>query len=238
MKRILINENREKADAFIQRIQELYTSKVGTLKSMLGGLGVENVSKEMLLAVVDGDFEAIREKVFEVCAPDLKAASSPIARETVVKSIDSKLGEVRAFATSAFSKLRFKNEGVNLSSIKAIFEIEENGLIRIPDEKLAIIREGFKEYLDEDSAKVNAFKLHQEAAQKLTACIKALAKADLLDPFYIGNGLVFATLFRFEQNEKTGEHEVHPKPINTQAYREYQQALRGEPLEEDDPANR
>jgi len=219
MKRILINEHREKAEAKLSAIEQQYVTRVTELKYKLHGLGIETVNKELLLAVIGGDIETVREKVFEICTPDIEAATSPIAKEQVTKAVNGKLGELHAYVQQTFADSRFKNTGLSLASIKSIFEIGEDGLAYIPEEKKDVIREGFKEYLDGNSAKIKAYELHHEAAKKIDACIKALVKEEMYDSAATGNGFTLLNLFEFKENPKTGEREVVARDIPYQSYK-------------------
>ena len=217
MKKILISENSEKANAFISELESVYLASVSTVSIMIQSLGVDVPSKKFLFDVIRGDLKALQAKYEELFKKDIEEFKSTFLhaqmRQTFNETMDARLREIRKKVENLFfSAEEINNRRLSDSYFEQFVDIDESGMPYLSDESRASIIESFKEYID-DPKEEKMYHAQQAVAKNLNDFVEALRNGGIdsgIDAFPI---LFLRKYFKIVK-EDNGKLKVTAVPVN------------------------
>lgn len=218
MKKVLIEENRAKADLLVSEIKEVYLSRVDNLVIRIRALGIKNITKALLLECIAGNFQTLRGQYEEIYKGDLDVFKTPEMRHMVESSFALKLNDVRIAFGDFYSREMADRLPFSLQVLASIFELDENGMPFITEEKEQILREGFKEFI-ENPELLRVYNLHIEVAQQLQDLMMSIRKTglDRINAMYTVGGFALLSLFLVGDNIETGNFSVKARRLEYKA---------------------
>lgn len=212
MKKILISENNEKANAFISELENIYLASVSAVYIKIQALGVEIPSKKFLFDVIRGDMKALQAKCEDLIKPDIETFKSPIAQAQTKKAFDERMDEIRKTVEALFfSTKEINNRRLNDKYFEQFIDIDESGKPYISDETIASIEESFKEYIDSAEGE-KVYNMQQSAAKALDDFLGALYKAKLEHGINLAPKLFL--MKHFNLVEEKGRYRVSAEPMD------------------------
>lgn len=214
MKKLLIDDNRSKAEALISKIETLYISRVNTLAIRIKNLGIEDLTKDLLLEAIGGNLQSVNNQYQDLYKQDLEVFKMPEMRNQVEATFTSKFRDVQNAAEDFQSKELRDFLPFSLQVLSGIFELDEKCRAYIPEEKKAVIIEGFKEYI-ENPELLRVYSLHIETAKKVEELVNAIRKngIDRLNSMCTVGGYSVLCLFQIGDDPETGAFSVRPRRI-------------------------
>jgi len=174
MKKILISENSEKANAFISELENVYLTSVSAVYAKIQALGLEIPSKKFLFDVIQGDLKTLSEKYEELTKSDVETFKSPAAKAQMQATFEENLGDVRRTVEELFfSTKEINKHRLNDKCFEQFINIDKSGKPYISDESRALIIENFKEYID-DPKEEKMYHSQQAVAKSLNDFVEAL----------------------------------------------------------------
>ena len=218
MKKILISENSEKANAFISELESVYLSSVSAVNANIQALGVEVPSKKFLFDVIRGDLKALQAKYEELTTPDIEAFKSPAAQAQMNKTFEEKLDEIRRTVEALFfSAKEISNRRLNDKYFEQFINLDESGNPYISDESRASIIESFKEYID-DPKEEKMYLTHQAAAKSMNDFVEALRSDGINSGIDTYVHLFFRKFFKITEKEN-GSLEITAEMVDYKSMR-------------------
>ena len=198
MKKVLLSENSEKAEAFISELGTKYLGAVRTAYEGMLNLGIQTPDKMLLFDVIARNFDSLSSKFWEICQPDIDGLSSIVAKTQMKTSLEAAL---EVFCESIPMLFAFEINGRSLSDpyFQEYLEIDEKEGPFISDLTKESIRESFKEYIENDQH-LKVFELHQAAAKALQKFVDEISKSNLAKAQFIkvSPGITILSMFRVE----------------------------------------
>lgn len=178
MKKVLIEENAERSEAFLLKIDTVYLSRVRKLVGRIRELGIEDITKDILLEAIERKFQPLRDRYRELYQSDVEVFQTPDMRDQVENAFASKFREVEKAAEDFYSPEVSNSLPFDLKVLSGIFELDEKHRPYIPEERAEIIREGFKEFI-EDPELLRIYNLHNEVAKKTQELVNLVRSSGL-----------------------------------------------------------
>lgn len=196
MKKVLIAENAEKAEAFVNELENKYLTALRQIVVKVEALGLAAPDRGSLLDLINGKFEAIRSEFWKIAQPDCESFKSQPLREQARFAAEKSLQELLRSIPEMFSQTI---DGISLrdESFQAFIELDESGQPFISDPVREEIRESFREYIS--SAKI--IRVHQaqeQASKSLQELIDSLASAKMDVELYHSRQMFLMSLFKLE----------------------------------------
>ncbi len=104
MKKILISENRERAEKFIDSYEQIYLQSVKTVIGRVEAAGVKITSKEFLCDLISGNFDKFQTKYLSIATGDINSFVSQAARNQMRIDADRGLSEICTEIKNLFDK--------------------------------------------------------------------------------------------------------------------------------------
>ncbi|HCY42231.1 MAG TPA: hypothetical protein DHV48_12890 [Prolixibacteraceae bacterium] len=215
MKKVLIHENSERAEAFLSKINTIYLVRVRKLIASIRALGIEDITKDMLLEAIDRKLQPLQEQYRERYQRDLNVFQTEEMRNRVETAFALKFREVEKAVEDFYSPEVSNNLPFDLGVLGGIFELDGVQRVYVPVEKSEIIFDSFREFI-ENPELLRIYNLHNEVAKKIQDLVvsireKGIARQNLM----LGNGgLSILELFRVEDNWMDGSFTVKPRRLN------------------------
>lgn len=190
MKKILISEHSEEAQAFINRLENEYLSGFRSMINTINKLGLSSPSKSDLLDLLNGNFDAMRQQYWKNAESDLQAFRTPAAKEQLRLKIEEDLEEFLKSIPVLFSG-QINNTRLSDISFQKSFDLDELGNPFMSDISKETIREGFREYISNPKL----LKVH-EAQTTLAKDLQNFVDS-LVDAKLDKNGFLFAQTWSF-----------------------------------------
>ena len=164
MKRYLIKENAEKAQANIQNVEDNFIKPLATLAHAIKGLGLE-VNKENLFDAITNNGDALMQ-LFNDARNNYDEMDARLAG--VAEEVDNK--KIQAFTNALLpfkgSTTIYNNMSIGNPELLCCIGINDNGGVYLLDSTKEEIIENAKEYCNTKSGK-DLFDLHQKIAKEL-----------------------------------------------------------------------
>ena len=216
MKRYLIKENAEKAQANICNVEEVYIKPLATLAHAIKGLGLE-VNKENLYDAIANNGDGLMQ-LFNDARNNYGEMDARLAG--VAEEVDNK--KILAF-TNALSPFKgsttiYNNMSIGNPELLCCIGINENGGVYLLDSTKEEIIENAKEYCTTKSGK-DLFDLHQKIAKELQILYDGMNAMRNEPGTFLSNEASFA-MFHFPMglfdmhNNKDGDLLIKPRNIN------------------------
>lgn len=217
MKKILISENSEKANAFISELESVYLASVSTVSIMIQSLGVDVPSKKFLFDVIRGDLKALQAKYEELFKKDIEEFKSTFLhaqmRQTFNETMDARLREIRKKVENLFfSAEEINNRRLSDSYFEQFVDIDESGMPYLSDESRASIIESFKEYID-DPKEEKMYLAQHALAKALNDFVAALHAGGISSAIEVFPHLFLRKYFKMTEKEN-GSLEISAVPVN------------------------
>ncbi|OCW94284.1 hypothetical protein A9168_07480 [Macellibacteroides sp. HH-ZS] len=213
MKKILISENSEKANAFISELESVYLSSVSAVNANIQALGVEVPSKKFLFDVIRGDLKALQAKYEELTTPDIEAFKSPITQAQMKRTFDDRFDEIRRTVEELFHTAKeINNRRLNDKYFEQFIDLDESGKPYISDESKASIIESFKEYID-DPKEEKMYLAQHALAKALNDFVAALHAGGISSAIEVFPHLFLRKYFKMTEKEN-GSLEISAVPVN------------------------
>ena len=218
MKKILISENSEKANAFISELENIYLASVSTVYIKIQALGVEIPSKKFLFDVIRGDLNALQAKYDELTKPDIEAFKSPAAQAQTKKAFDERMDEIRKTVEALFfSTKEINNRRLNDNYFEQFIDLDESGKPHLSDESRASIIESFKAYID-DPKEEKMYLAQHALAKALNDFVAALHSGGISSVIEVFPHLFLRKYFKMTEKED-GCLEITANPVNFKSMR-------------------
>ncbi len=218
MKKILISENSENANAFISELESVYLSSVRAVYAKIQALGVEIPSKKFLFDVIRGDLNALQAKYDELTKPDIEAFKSPAAQAQMKKTLEARLGDIRtAVEQLFFSTKEINNRRLNDNYFEQFIDLDESGKPHLSDESRASIIESFKAYID-DPKEEKMYLAQHALAKALNDFVAALHSGGISSVIEVFPHLFLRKYFKMTEKED-GCLEITANPVNFKSMR-------------------
>ncbi len=222
MKKILISENSEKANAFISELENVYLASVSTVSLMIQSLGVDVPSKKFLFDVIRGDLKALQAKYEELFKKDIEEFKSTFLhaqmKQTFNETMDARLREIRKKVENLFfSAEEINNRRLSDSYFEQFVDIDESGMPYLSDESRASIIESFKEYID-DPKEEKMYLTHQAAAKSMTDFVEALRSGGINSGIDTYVHLFFRKFFKIDE-KANGSLEIKAEKVDYKSMR-------------------
>ena len=219
MKRYLIKENAEKAQANIQNVEDNFVKPLATLANAINGLGLE-VNKENLYDAIANNGDGLMQLFNEARNNygEMDARLAGVAEEVDNKKI---LAFTNALLPFKGSTTIYNNMSIGNPELLCCIGINENGGVYLLDSTKEEIIENAKEYCNTKSGK-DLFDLHQKIAKELQVLYDGM-NAIRKEPgkslsFEAGMAMLYFpnALFDIRSNDD-GDMLIQPRNINFDA---------------------
>jgi hypothetical protein len=215
MKKILLAENSDKAEAFINELKTKYFPAISIVVHKANILGINVPGKEFLFDLINGNFKQLEEEFWKVVEEDVASFKSVSVREQMKQDASSRIENVVKSIPGLFSQLVEDGYGryLNDTFFQQFVELNNECRPYISDNAKESISELFRKYLT-SSKDVKVYEKHQEVAKALQFFLDALEDAKMLShngfvvfPWgYIGS--------HFNLVEEDGRFKITPKDLN------------------------
>jgi len=215
-KRILIEDNAAKAELLIEQIEKVYLGRVSNLVTTIQSLGIKGVNKDTLLELIDRNLQPLEDQYRELCEKDLALFTSPELRNQVENTFALKFDEVRKAVEAFYCLDAEKRLPFSFIVLAGVWDLNDSGMPYVPEEKKAVLREGFKEYI-EDPELLRIYSLHTETARKIQELVNLIREKGIDRQNYLSmvTGLpLLLGLFEIVDNSSAGEFCVKPRRLN------------------------
>lgn len=207
MKSILMSGNIDRANEFVAQLEK-YINTLKVAKSAMHGVGIKNVTREMLIKAVSGDFGPFNQACAQLISVDLQGVTNPTLRansqQLFNKNINSIQESIKNMAGSVGS---YKYGDAYLDQF---FEWGENEVPFVPENAKTRVFEMFSTFVRRDREQL--YKKHHQASEALNSLLQELEEAKMTKGMTISPMLFLFQLFTLEQTE-TG-FKLGPKPID------------------------
>lgn len=218
MKKILISENSEQANAFISELENVYLTPISAVYAKIQALGLEIPSKKFLFDVIRGDLKALCTKYGELTKPDVETFKSSAAQAQMNKTFEEKLDDIRKTAEVLFfSTKTINNRRLNDKYFEQFINVDESGKPYISDESRASIIESFKEYID-DPKEEKIYLAQQAAAKAMADFVEALRSDGINSGIDTYVHLFFRKFFRITE-KANGSLEITAEMVDYKSMR-------------------
>lgn len=218
MKKILISENNEKANAFISELENIYLASVSTVYIKIQALGVEIPSKKFLFDVIRGDMKALQTKYEDLIKPDIEDFKNTFLHAQMKKTFDERLGDIhRTVQSLFFSSKEINNRRLDDKYFEQFIDLDESGKPYISDESKASIIESFKEYID-DPKEEKMYLAQHALAKALNDFVAALHAGGISSAIEVFPHLFLRKYFKMTEKEN-GSLEITANPVNFKSMR-------------------
>lgn len=180
MKKVLIAENAEKAQAFISTLENEYFAAVRTVIVKTNNLGVEIPDKNFLLNILNGNYEDLRSAYWKIAEPDINAFKSSSVRDQMKSTAENSLEGFIQSIPDLFSKTfeDGQNRLMNDPYFQQFLELDESGGLFISDIAREQISEMFREYLTGTKA-VKVYETQQALTKSLQSFLDAASDSKM-----------------------------------------------------------
>ena len=216
MKRYLIKENAEKAQANIQNVEDNFVKPLATLANAIKGLGLE-VNKENLYDAIANNGDGLMQ-LFNDARNNYDEMDARLAG--VAEEVDNK--KILAFTNALLpfkgSTTIYNNMSIGNPELLCCIGINENGGVYLLDSTKEEIIENAKEYCNTKSGK-DLFDLHKKIAKELQILydgINAIRnKPGQSVSFEAGSAMLYFPNGLFDlRNNEDGNLMIEPRNIN------------------------
>lgn len=216
MKKYLIKENAEKAQANIANVEEMFIAPLKVLANAIAGLGLE-VSKENLFDAITNNGDSLMQ-LFNDARNNYDEMDARLAG--VAEEVDNK--KIQAF-TNALLPFKgvttiYNDMSISNPDLLCCVGINENGNVYLLDSTKEEIIENAKEYCNTKSGK-DLFDLHQKIAKELQILYDGMNEIRNTPNHHLSHDARFA-MFHFPMglfdmhNNKDGDLLIKPRNIN------------------------
>lgn len=222
MKNILMSRNIDKANEFITGLEK-YVRTISVVKSSIEGIGVKNVSREMLIKAISGDFDPLNQACIQLITVDLQGVTNPAMRANSQRLFEESVNKVIASTknmASAVGGYKYGDPYLN-----QFFEWGGNDIPFIPENARPKIYEMFSTFVRKDRELL--FEKHHRASEALNELLKELEKAQMTKGMNISPMLFLFNFFSILETEEG--FKVEPKSID---YNHEPEVLEEEPESE------
>lgn len=178
MKKVLIEENAERAEALLSKIESVYLARVIKLVGRIRALGIEDITKDMLLEAIERKFQPLQEQYEALYRSDVKVFQTPDMRNQVENAFAAKFREVEKAVDDFYSPEVSNSLPFGLKVLAGVFELDEKHKPYIPAERSEIIREGFREFIESPEL-LRIYNLHNEVAKKTQELVNLVRSSGL-----------------------------------------------------------
>lgn len=216
MKKYLIKENAELAQANIANVEEMFIAPLKVLANAIAGLGLE-VSKENLFDAISNNGDSLMQ-LFNDARNNYDEMDARLAG--VAEEVDNK--KIQAFTNALLpfkgSTTIYNNMSIGNPELLCCIGINENGGVYLLDSTKEEIIENAKEYCTTKSGK-DLFDLHQKIAKELQILYDGMNAMRNEPGTFLSNEASFA-MFHFPMglfdihNNKDGDLLIKPRNIN------------------------
>ena len=216
MKKYLIKENAELAQANIANVEEMFIAPLKVLANAIAGLGLE-VSKENLFDAISNNGDSLMQ-LFNDARNNYDEMDARLAG--VAEEVDNK--KIQAFTNALLpfkgSTTIYNNMSIGNPELLCCIGINENGGVYLLDSTKEEIIENAKEYCTTKSGK-DLFDLHQKIAKELQILYDGMNAMRNEPGTFLSNEASFAMfhvpmgLFDMHNN-KDGDLLIKPRNIN------------------------
>lgn len=216
MKKYLIKENAELAQANIANVEEMFIAPLKVLANAIAGLGLE-VSKENLFDAITNNGDSLMQ-LFNDARNNYDEMDARLAG--VAEEVDNK--KIQAFTNALLpfkgSTTIYNNMSIGNPELLCCIGINENGGVYLLDSTKEEIIENAKEYCTTKSGK-DLFDLHQKIAKELQILYDGMNAMRNEPGTFLSNEASFA-MFHFPMglfdmhNNKDGDLLIKPRNIN------------------------
>lgn len=189
----LVAANLHYANDFLREVEEKYLPAVNQLAQMISGKGVA-LDANLVRQTVQGNYEPLEKAYREYVTAGLKDYG-PVIQKQLDEAVDTDLEELKNFASQVLSgyvgtdytrmQLTFKElagkfyplgyVSMRDETLAQQLEVDGDGVVFIPDEKMIFLRESFQYYCH-DPEKAKVYEAQQKAADALNDFCQALIK--------------------------------------------------------------
>lgn len=177
MKKILIAENQDKAEAFIEEIEKVYLPELRRVHSELLSLGLQ-INKTELVEVIDGNFESIRSRYRDITQADFNTFRSPAAQAQMRSVVENGLEDICRTIPARFSSKLIDDKPLSDHYFQELVYLDDSGNFFIPEEIKLQIFENFKEYLTDPKLQ-KVYTAHRDTAEAIQRFMDALIEAKM-----------------------------------------------------------
>lgn len=216
MKKYLIKENAELAQANIANVEEMFIAPLKVLANAIAGLGLE-VSKENLFDAISNNGDSLMQ-LFNDARNNYDEMDARLAG--VAEEVDNK--KIQAFTNALLpfkgSTTIYNNMSIGNPELLCCIGINENGGVYLLDSTKEEIIENAKEYCTTKSGK-DLFDLHQKIAKELQILYDGMNEMCNEPGTFLSSEARFAMLYfpngLFEIcNNEDGSLQIKPRNIN------------------------
>ena len=187
MKKILIRENANKANEYIENVESIYICNLHRLAQSIMGLGMGVATKDQIIDAISNNCHQINESYNEHLKSVYKATDGMEAMEATFgrfavntsnedgnrfRQVQNIAEEFKRNENTLFNGIRIDNEVLFDS-----FDLNENGTPYLLESVKEKIRESVKEYCETEIG-VEIHKLHQSLAKDIQKMYDLMALAD------------------------------------------------------------
>lgn len=218
MKKYLIKENAELAQANIANVEEMFIAPLKVLANAIAGLGLE-VSKENLFDAITNNGDSLMQ-LFNDARNNYDEMDARLAG--VAEEVDNK--KIQAF-TNALLPFKgvttiYNDMSISNPDLLCCVGINENGCVYLLDSTKEEIIENAKEYCNTKSGK-DLFDLHQKIAKELQILYDGMNEIRNTPNHHLSHDARFAMMYYpaglFEIINIGDKFEISPRNINFDA---------------------
>lgn len=212
MKKIINSENVEQAESFIADI-ERYISAVKSIKIAIHSTGVKEVSSNLLIETIRGNFGPLYCKCEALIRTDIERFNSPAVSASLKNTFDKKVAEICTKVADFSHSINVKGCMFGDQDLEQYIDWDESENPFLSAETKQKIKESFITYVRPKAEKV--YHAHQETAAKLDTLLNALSKAKMDRGLSVAPGLFLLSLFIISDSD--GQYKVTVRPLDYNA---------------------
>lgn len=208
MNSILLSSNVERANEFISELEK-YASTLKQTKRAMEGIGLKNVSRDMLMRAIGGDFTLFREGCILLIEADLQGVTNPILRAIPTASFNKSVESVKS-KIEAISETTINGFKVTDPQIEQYIDWDKNDLPFVSEKSKATIYQDFSTFIRKSREKL--YKKHNQASEALNSFLQELYKTNMTSGVGIAPMLYLFNFFVVK--EDGNKYIIEPKPFD------------------------
>lgn len=230
MKKILIRENSELANSYIQNIENVYISRLCKLSCSIIHLGIGGTTKQMLIDAIQNNSENLNRTFNELVNKKTEIPTELNGIAPIIESLRpnieaaeyKKLDNVRVIASEfkQFDNRIYNGIAIDNPTLFNWFELNEDGMPYLLDSVKESIKESVKVYTSTNIG-AEMLKLQQSLAKDIQKMYDLMSSVNNTDTTNLGfeahNILCYRFpmgLFDVKEDRETGHKEFVPININ------------------------
>jgi hypothetical protein len=208
MTSILLSSNVERANEFISELEK-YASTLKQTKRAMEGIGLKNVSRDMLKKAIGGDFSLFMESCALLIEADLQGITNPTLRAIPIAEFNKRVESVKS-KIEAISETTIIGFKVTDPQIEQHIDWDKNSLPFVSEKSKAAIYQDFSTFIRKSREKL--YKKHHQTSDALNSFLQELYKSKMTSGVGIAPMLYLFNFFTIK--EEAGKFIIEPKPID------------------------